>query len=174
MIGKKTQEFGAVSQEYYLKLSYEKTIVKDGVKTKAEVEKNVSLTLAPYWSGPFEMCRLVEFQKGANALLKEIWALLKAGTRIEVELVVAAYERVPEYKELTLFGPHMSTIKQISYDRWFYSGDGWNGDSALDLSAGKDGGGLYIKADIKYTEECHDMFFPWGDDILKCLAEAGA
>ena len=172
MKNKKEMEHGTVQQSYELRLQYSKTERKDSIKTESKIEKIVSLDIGPYYySDAFTMRQVLDFQKGANDLLKEIHELLMQGTYIEVSLIISAHEHVPEYKEITPFGPHKATLKQIAFDCWEYKGDGWSGDGALDLEGEE--GGLYFRPDIRYTDECKDLYILWNQDILEALAETG-
>ena len=135
------------------------------------MEKEANLTIEPYrHHSAFTMDNLLNFQKNANLLLKEIRKLLRAGTFLEVELIVSAYEDVEEHLEPTSFGPIRSCNHQIAFDRWVYSGNGHDGEGALELED-KENGGLYLLPDTKYTEEHRDIFISWTEDILQGLAE---
>lgn len=172
MKNKKEMEHGTVQQSYELRLQYSKTERKDGIRTESKIEKIASLDIGPYYySDAFTMRQVLDFQKGTNDLLKEIHELLMQGTYIEVSLIISAHEHVPEYKEITPFGPHKATLKQIAFDCWEYKGDGWSGDGALDLEGEE--GGLYFRPDIRYTDECKDLYILWNQDILEALAETG-
>lgn len=172
MKNKKTMKHGTVQQSYELRLQYSKTERKDSIKTESKIEKIVSLDIGPYYySDAFTMRQVLDFQKGANELVKEIHELLMQGTYIEVSLIISAHEHVPEYEEITPFGPHKATLKQIAFDCWEYKGDGWSGDGALDLEGEE--GGLYFRPDIRYTDECKDLYILWNQDILEALAETG-
>ena len=156
MKNKKEMEHGTVQQSYELRLQYSKTERKDGIRTESKIEKIASLDIGPYYY---------------SDALKEIHELLMQGTYIEVSLIISAHEHVPEYKEITPFGPHKATLKQIAFDCWEYKGDGWSGDGALDLEGEE--GGLYFRPDIRYTDECKDLYILWNQDILEALAETG-
>lgn len=172
MKNKKEMEHGTVQQSYELRLQYSKTERKDGIKTESKIEKIASVDIGPYHcSDAFTMRPLLNFQKGANDLLKEIQELLMQGAYIEVSLIISAYEHVPEYEEVAPLGPHKATLKQIAFDCWEYKGDGWSGDEALDLEGEE--GGLYFRPDIRYTDECKDFYIFWNQDVLEALAEAG-
>lgn len=162
MVKDKTCQNGTISQHISLSLKYGGTAHEGSTKTKTEVTKEASLDVEPYRHGqPFTMQALVDFQKGGNALLKKIRKLLRAGTYVEVELIISAYEDVPEYDAFTQFGPMKSTTKQIAFDRWFYCGNDQDDPESE---------GLYLRPDTKYTDENRDIFILWNRDILRELA----
>lgn len=71
MTKEKTQEYGTVRQNYFLKLKYSRDIRKDGIVSKETIERETKLDVDPCRHGSlFQIRSILDFQKGANAILK--------------------------------------------------------------------------------------------------------
>lgn len=163
----KTQEYGTVNQVYTLTLRYCRDTRKDGIASKETIERKADLDVEPYrYGSPFQIHSILDFQKGANAILKETKAVLAEGLFVEVELSVSAYEDVPEHPDPSATCAIRSTINQIAFDMWTFKGYG--DESHED----EEEGGLYLQPDTRYTDECRDIFILWKQDILEALAES--
>lgn len=167
MTKEKTQEYGTVRQNYFLKLKYSRDIRKDGIVSKETIERETKLDVDPCRHGSlFQIRSILDFQKGANAILKEAKEALVEGLFVEVELCVSAYEDVPEHQDPSASCAIRSTINQLSFDLWSFKGYG--DESHID----KEEGGLYLQPDTRYTDAHRDIFILWKRDILTALAEA--
>lgn len=172
---KRKNEHGSISMYISMELDYTKTIIKKGQEITVKVHKDARLGIDPKFMR-FEdshtdiFGKILEFQKSGNKLLREVKKLLNAGQWLEFSIMTSGYEDVEEFTEYTQFGPHKSTCNQLFFNHWQYKGNGLaEGDSA-DLDAE---GGLYLMADVRYTEAAHAIWVPWGQDIFKTLEEAG-
>lgn len=167
MMKGKTQKYGTVNQSYSLSLRYCRDNRKDGIVSKETIERKADLDVEPYrYGSPFQIRSIRDFQKGANAILKETKQVLTEGLFVEVELIVSAYEDVPEHPDPSATCAIQSTINQVSFDMWTFKGYG--DESHID----EEEGGLYLQPDTRYTDECKDVFILWKQDILEALAEA--
>lgn len=178
-------EYGRITAGYYVELSYRVYKNEDGKQTEATVSKSARFELDPYPSCAARtpgdshadfFASLLSFQKSANSIFREAKRLLKGGRWVDFSISVGRYEHVKQYTEWTPAGSLPSTLRSLSYNRWTFSGDNCTaseGDCTVSLdSRDSDEDGLYLVADKRYTEESHDMFLPWKQDILKSLAEA--
>lgn len=164
---KKTQKYGTVNQNYSLKLKYSRNTRENGIAGKETIERETELNVDPCRHGSlFQIRSILDFQKGANAILKETKKVLAEGLFVEVELSVSAYEDVPEYLDPSAAGAIRSTVNQLSFDLWTFKGYG--DESHMD----KEEGGLYLSPDTRYTDTCQDVFIMWKQDILEALSEA--
>lgn len=170
---KNKYEYGIVAASCSLILDYTTTKNRGGQRIEIQVHKTADLDFDPKYDGNSDGClgifqKIVDFQKSANAILREAKRMLETGRYIHVSIVTGTWEHVEEYMDCTVPGhPIQSTLRPLSANCWEYAGDGTEGE--LDTEEG----GLYFRPDTRYTDECHDMFLPWGKDVLKLLAEVG-
>ena len=168
-------EHGSISLYISVELDYTKTVLKKGEEITVKVHKDARLGIDPKFMN-FEsshtdvFSKIVECQKSGNGLMRQVKKLLGAGQWLAVNIMTSGYEDVEEFTEYTQFGPHKSTCNQLFFNCWKYEGNGLADDDGADLGAE---GGLHLEADPRYTEETHDIWMPWGQDILKTLEEAG-
>lgn len=173
---KKKNEHGTVSLAISMELEYTKRSVRAGQTISADVRKDVRLSIDPRFMR-FEdshtdiFGKIVEFQNGANKLLREVRKLLTTGQYLKLSIITSGYEDVAEYTEYTQFGPHKSTTNQLFFNCWTYEGDGMTDGDGADLDA-KDGG-IHLCPDTRYTDEMHDIWMSWKQDIFKTLEDAG-
>lgn len=172
---KKQNEHGAVSLAVSIELEYTKLSVKTGQTIEAKVQKDVRLSVDPRFMR-FEdshtdiFGKVVEFQNGAKKLLREVRRLLTTGQYLKLSIITSGYEDVAEYTQYTQFGPHKSTCNQLFFNCWTYEGNGQSDSDGADLD---DEGGIHLCPDTRYTDERHDIWMPWKQDIFKTLGEAG-
>lgn len=167
MKNKNQMEFGEVQESIWLMVEYDIHERRQSLRTDGKVTKTVSLDWGRFSSGNgMSIGTVVDFQKEANALLQSVKELLADGTYVKVTLTKSAHENVPEYEVFNQFGSHMSSLVQLGFESWTFEGN------SLEEDPDDEGAGLYLRADIRYTNECWDMVLPWKQDILKSLAEA--
>lgn len=170
---KNKYEYGIVATSYTLMLDYDTYKNRSGQRIEVKVHKTAELDFDPKYDGNSDdrmgiFQKIVDFQKSGNALLREAKRLLEAGQYIRVSILTGTREHVEEYMDYAVPGhPMRSTLRFLSSNCWEYAGSGTDGE--LDAEEG----GLYFRPDTRYTDERHDMFLPWGKDILKLLAEVG-
>lgn len=168
---KKKCEHGAVSMSISVSLDYTKNIRRCGQEMKLDVHKTARLGINPLYvaaddshTGIFE--QIIDFQRGANKILREVKKLLSDGQYLKFSISTDSYEDVEEYTAHSSFGPFKSCLNPLYYNEWNYEGDG------VDMDMGKDGG-LYLQPNPQYTNETHDIWITWGTDILSALQDAG-
>lgn len=172
---KRKNEHGSISMYISMELDYTKTSIKKGQEITVKVHKDARLGIDPKFMR-FEdshtdiFSKIVEFQKSGNKLLREVKKLLSAGQWLEFSIMTSGYEDVEEYTEYTQFGPHKSTCNQLFFNCWKYEGNGLAESDGADLGAE---GGLHLDADTRYTDQMHDIWMPWSQDIFKTLEDAG-
>lgn len=172
---KRKNEYGTISMYIALELDYTKLSVKKGQEITVKVHKDARLGIDPKFMH-FEnshtdiFSKIVEFQKSGNKLLREVKKLLSAGQWLEFSITTSGYEDVAEYTQYTQFGPHKSTCNQLFFNCWKYTGNGLSESDGADLGVD---GGLHLEADTRYTDETHDIWIPWVQDIFKALEDAG-
>lgn len=173
---KKQNEHGTVSLGISIELEYTKLNSKPGQTVEVRVQKDAHLCIDPRFMR-FEdshtdiFSKVVEFQVNANKLLRKVRKLLSAGQYLKLSVTTSGYEDVAEYTEQTQFGPHKSTCRQLFFNLWTYEGNGHSDIDGADLDAKE--GGIHLCADTRYTDERHDIWMPWNQDIFKTLEEAG-
>ncbi len=168
---KKQFEYGSVSLGVRMELVYNQHKIRSGQEILVEVRKTADLDINPKWmrfedshTGIFS--KLLNFQNGANKILRQARKLLAEGTYIDLSVSTHAYEDVQEHMEYNRFGEVRSTLSTLFFNLWTYKGDGTDTDTSKD-------GGLYLTPDSRYTDERHDIWIDWGTDILKALNKAG-
>lgn len=171
---KKQCEHGVISMGITVILEYTQRKRRNGQEITAEIRKEAKLEIDPKYM-TFErtdiFARILEFQSGANKLLRETKKLLEDGQYLTFSIITSGYEDVAEYTQHTLFGPSQCTLNPLFFNMWAYSGNGMSEGDGADLSDGE--GGLHLCPDTRYTIETYDMWIPWGQDIFKSLETAG-
>lgn len=176
LTNKRKNEHGSVSLAISVELEYTRQKVRNGQTINVDVRKDARLSIDPRFmqfdnSHTNIFGNIVEFQDGANKLLREARKLLTAGQYLQFSIITSGYEDVAEYTQYTQFGPHKSTTNQLFFNCWTYAGNGMADGDGADLDAKE--GGLHLCPDTRYTDEMHDIWIPWAQDIFKTLKEAG-
>ena len=173
---KKQYEHGVISMGITVTLDYTLHNLKNGQEITAEIHKEARLKIDPQFM-QFEsshtdiFSKLLEFQKGANQLLQETKKLLSKGQYLTFSIMTSGYEDVAEYTQYVPTGPLQTTLNPLFFNMWSYKGNGMAECDGADLS--EDEGGLHLCPDTQYTNENHDIWMPWGQDIFKTLETAG-
>lgn len=168
---KRKCEHGSLNVSISVTLDYTKNVRRSGQEMQLDVHKKAKLDFNPLYiaaddshTGIFE--QIIDFQRGANKILREVKKLLSDGQYLKFSICTDSYEDVEEYTEYTRFGPFKSRLNPLYFNEWNYEGDG------VEMDMGKDGG-LYLQPNPQYTNEKHDIWIPWGTDILSALQGAG-
>lgn len=165
-------KYGSISLGISVELAYSQYKNRNGQEIRVDVRKKASFDVDPKYiksecshTGIFS--KLLEFQNGANKILRLTRKLLMEGNYVEFCVSTHSYEDVPEYEAVASCGSYKSTLNPLYYNEWYYKGHGEDTDMSLEE------GGLYLTPDTRYTEESHDMYIKWTDDIFSALGEAG-
>lgn len=151
-------ETGAISTSIIVTLDYSKTDHRKTGETTAHVVKEVRLESDPaYMDYANSHTRMVSgflnFQRGANKLMRQVKKLLEAGQFLEVSIIAQGYERAKD------------GLNPLFFNSWTFEGS--------DLNGAADETGIHFTPDSRYTDETHDIWAPWGQDFMQSLEDAG-
>lgn len=137
MICQRKMENGAVDKEIVFRLKYTHNFPTGN----AIVQHEASLSA-------MEMTfhDMLSFQKDMQHIFSRIKRLSRTEDYVEMELIIQAYENVPEYKDLNGCS---CRLNQILFDHWSYAGN-WS-ELAYE-------NGFKLTPDEKYTEANRDIY----------------
>lgn len=170
---------GSISKSYSLGLTYENHKRRNGATTEAKVEHTASLSIdfhfnsSGYDSDFWE--NVLNFQRESNKIIQLARRLMREGTNVNVEYIVSVYEHTPEYLEPTPFGPHKTTLNQLSFNHWFLdSRQHFEGEGQMAESTEGEDAGFFLYADEKYTRAESAIWVDYKMGFTRSLVEHGS
>lgn len=170
---------GSISKNYSLGLTYENHKRHNGATTEAKVEHTASLSIDFHFNSsgfdPDFWENVLNFQRESNKIIQLARRLMREGTNVNIEYIVSAYEHTPEYTEQTLFGPHKTTLNQVSFNRWYLdSSKHFEGEGQMSDSTEGEDAGFYLYADEQYTRAETAIWVDYKIGFTRSLVEHGA
>lgn len=170
---------GSISKSYSLGLTYENRKRSNGATTEAKVEHTASLSIDFHFNSsgydPDFWTNVLNFQRESEKIIRLARRLMSEGTNVEVEYIVSVYENTPEYLEPTPFGPHKTTLNQLSFNRWFLdSRQHFEGEGQMVESTEGEDAGFFLYADEKYTRAESAIWVDYKMGFTRSLVEHGS
>lgn len=172
-------ETGSIAKDYRLELTYETCKRRNGATTEAKVQHSTKLSIDFHFNSsgfdPDFWENVLNFQRESEKIIRLARRLMSEGTNVNAEYIVSVYEHTPEYTEPTLFGPHKTTLNQVSFNRWFLdSRQHYDCEAAMIESTEGEDAGFFLQPDEKYTRAKAAIWVDYKIGFIYSLVEHGS